>query len=138
MKTQIFHEMKYDLIGHSRPYKTTFMHSNSSTFVYEPNLMKIFKNDNMETIFFNKLYMTWNGLGNISYNWNYMSRNYMKCYWAPKMSLLCHEEVLWFFTLRPFDLITKSTYVLLDNFSPCFIYRLQNFVSSISNKKNLQ
>ena len=25
-----------------------------------------------------------------------------------------------FFTLRPFDLITTLTYVLMDNFCPCF------------------
>ena len=46
-----------------------------------------------------------------------LSLNYI---W-PKRSLLYYGEVLWFFfTLRPSDLITILTYVLMDNFCPCF------------------
>ena len=30
-----------------------------------------------------------------------------------------------FFTLRPSDLITTLTYVLVDNFCPCFIIELE-------------
>ena len=44
------------------------------------------------------------------------------------MSRLCYEEVLWFFTVRPSDLITTLTYVLMDNFYTCFMYLLFLFV----------
>ena len=41
----------------------------------------------------------------------------------PELSLFfCHGEVLWFFTLRPSDMITTLTYVFIDNFYPCFLY----------------
>ena len=36
------------------------------------------------------------------------------------MSLLCYGEVLLFFsTLRPSNLITTLTYILMENFCPC-------------------
>ena len=46
MMTQIFHEIRYDLKGHPRSYKTKFMANSSSTFVYGPILMKICMNAN--------------------------------------------------------------------------------------------
>ena len=46
----------------------------------------------------------------------------------PKMSLLCYGDVLWFLTLRPSDLITTLTFVLMDNFCPC----LSQFLSYLA------
>ena len=43
------------------------------------------------------------------------------------MSLLCYGEDCDFFTLRPSDLITTLTYVLIDNFCPCLLTNL-NFI----------
>ena len=36
--------------------------------------------------------------------------------------MLC--DVLYFFTLRPSDLIITLTYVVMDNFCPCFLISL--------------
>ena len=47
------------------------------------------------------------------------------------MTLLCYGEVLLFFTLRLSDLISTLTYVLMDNFCPCFILL---FASILSNR----
>ena len=47
MKMQIFHEIKYDLKGYPRSYKTTFMPKSSSTFLYGPTLVKIGMNANI-------------------------------------------------------------------------------------------
>ena len=78
-------------------YKKTSSLRNSSTFVYEPILMNICLNDDIiKTQFL------------------------INCIWT-EISLLCYGEVLCFFTLRPSDLISTLTYVLLDNFCPCFI-----------------
>ena len=38
--------------------------------------------------------------------------------------MICYGEVIEFFTLRPSDLITTLTYVLMDNFCPCFNYQM--------------
>ena len=38
-----------------------------------------------------------------------------------KYDLKCHVYILEkLFTLRPFDLVTSLTYVLMDNFCPCY------------------
>jgi hypothetical protein len=103
MKTQFFHKMKYDLKGHPRSYKTTFMQNHSSTFVYGPILMKICMNADIIKM----QYMTW-------------------------IVTFCFGEVLWIFLLRPSDLITNLTYVLMDNFCPCFFHH-QGFAESKNN-----
>ena len=46
----------------------------------------------------------------------------MKTQFWPGMSLLCYGEVPYFFTLRPSDLITTLTYVLMDNLCAYFLY----------------
>ena len=79
--------------GHIRPL---LCQNHSSTFVYGPILIKICMNANIKkTHFFLKYY-----------------------------DLKCHfyvmEKFCIFLTLRPFDLITSLTYVLMDNFCPCF------------------
>ena len=48
------------------------------------------------------------------------------------MSLLCYGETLCFLTFRPSDIITILTYVLMDNFCPCFIY-LSIEMNSLNN-----
>ena len=41
------------------------------------------------------------------------------------MPLLCYGEIcVFFYTLRPFELITTFNYFLMDNFCPCFSYKL--------------
>ena len=73
-------------------HKRPLCPNHSSTFVYGPILMKICMNANI------------------------MKTQYMTCYVT---------FMLWrsfFFTLRPSDLITTLTYVLKDNFCPCFVY----------------
>ena len=52
----------------------------------------------------------------ISWRHNFLIKSYMT--W--NMLLLCYGEVLWFFLLKPCDLMTTLTYVLMDNFCPCF------------------
>ena len=68
--------------------------NHSSTCVYGPILMKLCMNANiMKTHFFINIFF-----------------------------MLCRSFVI-FFTLRPSDLITSLTYVLVDNFFPCFFNR---------------
>ena len=53
MKTQIFKKVKYDLQGHWRSEKGTFMLNLSITFIYKQITMKIYINVNlMKTQFF--------------------------------------------------------------------------------------
>ena len=40
------------------------------------------------------------------------------------MSLYVMEKLCDFLTLRPSDIISTLTYVLMDNFCPCFVYNL--------------
>ena len=49
------------------------------------------------------------------------------------MSLLYYGEVLCFFTLRPSDLITNLTYVLMDNFCPCLLVYLREKTEQSGN-----
>ena len=46
--------------------------------------------------------------------------NIMKAQYRTSISLLFYRDVLWFFLLRPSDLITTLTYVLMDNFFPYY------------------
>ena len=47
--------------------------------------------------------------------WTNFDENFYEC-----LKIFCYWEVLWFFTLRPSDLIKTLTNVLMDNFCPCF------------------
>ena len=91
MKTQILHNMKYEIQGHIRPL---LCQNPSSTFVYGLILMKILMNANIMKIqLFHKIVY----------------------------DLKCHFYVMKkFFTLRPFDLITIDLRSY-GNFCPCFI-----------------
>ena len=81
--------MKYDLKGHPRSYKTSFVHYHFSTFVYGPILMKIYMNANItKTQFFHK----------IIYGLNF--------------HFYVMKKFVIFFTLAHFDLITTLNYVL--------------------------
>ena len=82
--------------GHITPLLCQNLHR---IFVCGPMLIKICMNANIiKTQFFIKLNMIWN----VSF---------------------CYGEVLWFFvTLRPSNLITTLTYVLMDNLCPCYSY----------------
>ena len=95
MKT---HNMKYDLIGHPRSSMNIFMPNLSSTLVNWPILMKICKNANIKnTQFFHKII------------------------YDLKFHFMLWRRFVFFFTLRPSDLITTLTYVLMDIFlSLCF------------------
>ena len=51
----------------------------------------------------------------------------MQCFikWSmTSKAFLCFGEVLYFFTFSPSDLNTTLTYVLMDNFHPCFLHIL--------------
>ena len=48
----------------------------------------------------------------------------MKTQYFHQIKLLCYGEVLWFFTLRPSDLNTTLTYILMDNFFPCLLHAI--------------
>ena len=51
MNAQIFHKIKYDLKGHRRSHK--FLLILSSTFIYQPIMIKFLLNtNNKKTIFF--------------------------------------------------------------------------------------
>ena len=80
--------------GHMRPI---LCQNHSSRFVYGPILMKICMNANtIKTQFFYEIIYE------------------LKCHFYV-MEKFCD-----FFTLRPSDLITTLTYVLIYNFCPCF------------------
>ena len=67
--------MKYDLKGHSRSYKTTFMPNHSSTFVYGPIFMKICMNANiMKTQYMtlNITFMLWRSPSNLNTTFTYV------------------------------------------------------------------
>ena len=63
-----------------------------------------------------------------------MNANINKCIFFYKMkyelkdhinALISYEEFVWFLrTFKSCDEITTLTYVLMDNFCPCFFYRL--------------
>ena len=85
--------------GHMRPL---LCQNHFSRFVYGPILMKIcIKANIMKTYFFHQ----------IIYD--------LKCHFY-FIAKFCD-----FFTLRPYDLITTLSYVLMENF--CFIYILSNY-----------
>ena len=79
-------------------YKSTFMPNHSSTFVYEPILMNICMNDNIMKTHFHEIIYDLKGHF-------YVIRSFVI-----------------FFTLQPSDLITTLSYILMDNFCPCFSY----------------
>ena len=56
MKTQIFHEFKYDLKGHPWSYRPLLCQNHSSSFIYGSILIKICMNANiMKKHFFHKI-----------------------------------------------------------------------------------
>ena len=83
--------MKYDLKGHSRSYKTTFM---PKSFWH----IRLWTDFDMNVNVMKTQYMTW-------------KVTFM--FWR--------SFVFFYFTLRPSDLITTLTYVLKDNFCPCLV-----------------
>ena len=87
----------------------------SSTFVYGPILMPIYINANIRMIpFFHKIYDL-------------------------KRHFYAIEQYCDFFTLRPSDLNKTWTYVLMDNFCPCFFHRLymQVLINCIKSELSL-
>ena len=93
-----FFKMKYDLKGHPRSYKTTLCQNYSSTLVYRKILIKNCMNaNNMKTQYF----------------FHYIIYD-LKC------TFMLWRSFVFFFTLRPSDLNTTLTYVIMDNFCPCF------------------
>ena len=91
-----FYYIKYDLNGHARSVRPLLCQNNSSTFVYGPILTKICMNAvSMQSQFFPKIFMIWN------------------------VTFMLLSD---FYTLRPFDLITTLTYVLMDNIVLVFRY----------------
>ena len=102
--------MKYDLKVHSRSYKTTFM---------------------LKSLFHIRL---WTDLIKICINANIMK-------FMTQFFNKCHFYVIEFFCdLRPSNLIITLTYVLMDNFCPCYFIYLVNFFyfrKKCSSIKNL-
>ena len=99
--------------GHLRP---PLCKNRSSTFVYEPFLMNFCTNANIMKIQF--------------FHWIIYD---IKC------TFMLWRSFVILFTLRPFDLITTLTYVLVDNFCPyLFFIRLNFFEESCEGKENFK
>ena len=96
--------MKYDLKAHLRSNKTTFKPKSFYTFVYGLILIKICMNATiMKTQFFIKLYVY-----DLKYQFYFM------------------EKFCYFFTVRPSELITTLTNILIDNFYTLFFFAACN------------
>ena len=128
MKTNIFLKIKYDLRGHKRSYKVILKFKNHPFLRYIFCLTPIFLKTILECQHYIKMQIFINVsktskiiqdhfCAKIIVAHSFMDQFWWKFVWMlnyeDKMSLLCYGEVLWFFTLRPSDLITTLTYVLI-------------------------
>ena len=99
MKTQIFHKIKFTSKVIQGHIRLLLCTNNFNTFIYGLILTKICMSANIMTT---PLFQIW-------------------------PELLFYGEILWFFYLRLFDINTTLSYVLMNNFCPCFFYTHQIF-----------